>query len=44
MQPFGGDRKAIAIFNALIARSRFIRLLTAHPITRLECKSKITAR
>ncbi len=33
----------MAILNALIARSRFIRLLTAHPITRLECKSKIAA-
>ena len=33
-----------AIFNALIVKSRFMRLLTAQPITRRECKSKITAR
>ncbi len=41
MQSRGGDRKAMAIFNARIARSRFIRLLTAQPMTRLECRSKI---
>jgi hypothetical protein len=27
MQPLGGERNAMAIFNARIARSRFIRLL-----------------
>ena len=31
-------------FKALIARSRFMRLLTAQPMTRSECKSKMTAR
>ena len=31
-------------FKALIARSRFMRLLTAQPMTRRECKSKMTAR
>jgi len=36
MQSFGGDRSAIAIFDAHIARSLFMRLLTAQPITRLE--------
>ncbi|EIE52740.1 hypothetical protein C357_02154, partial [Citreicella sp. 357] len=35
---------AIAIFNARMARFRFIRLLTAQPITRREWRSKITAR
>jgi len=34
----------MAIFNAWIARSRFIRLLTAQLMTRRECRSKITAR
>ena len=34
VQSLGGARNAIAIFNALISRSRFIRLLTAQPITR----------
>jgi hypothetical protein len=29
MQSFGGDRNAMAICKALIARSRFMRLLTA---------------
>ena len=29
MQPFGGARKAMAMFNGPIARLRFIRLLTA---------------
>jgi hypothetical protein len=28
MQLLDGDRRAIAIFNALIAKSRFMRLLT----------------
>ncbi len=28
MQPFGGARNAIDIFNARIAKSRFMRLLT----------------
>jgi hypothetical protein len=35
MQPRGGDRRAIAMFSARIAKSRFIRLLTAQPMTRL---------
>ena len=43
-EALGGARKAIAILSARIARSRFIRLLTAQPITRRECRSKITAR
>ena len=30
----------MAIFNALIARSRFMRLLTAQPMTRRECRSR----
>jgi hypothetical protein len=33
MQPRGGDRKAMTIFNALIARSRFMRLPTAQPMS-----------
>jgi hypothetical protein len=33
MQPRGGDRKVMAIFNVLIARSRFMRLLTAQPMS-----------
>ena len=44
MQLFGGARNAMAMFNALIARSHFMRLLTAQPMTRRECKSKITAK
>ncbi len=44
MQPFGGDLNAMAMFNARIARSRFMRLLTAQPITRRECRSRMTAR
>jgi hypothetical protein len=32
------------IFSARIARSRFMRSLTAQPITRRECRSRITAR
>ena len=44
MQPLGGARNAMAIFNARIARSRFRRLLTAQPMTRRECRSRITAR
>jgi hypothetical protein len=40
----GSWRKATAISKARIAKSRFIRLLTAQPMTRRECKSKITAR
>ncbi len=32
------------MFNALTARSRFIRLLTAQPMTRRECRSRTTAR
>jgi hypothetical protein len=44
MQPFGGERNAIAIFRARMAKSRFIRLLTAQPMIRRECRSKITAK
>jgi transposase/transcriptional regulator with XRE-family HTH domain len=44
MQSLGGARKAMAIFKARIARSRFMRLLTAQPITRRECRSRMTAR
>ena len=29
MHPLGGERNAMAIFNARIAKSRFIRFLTA---------------
>ena len=36
MQPLGGDRRAMAIFSARIARSRFMRLLTAQPRSRGE--------
>ena len=39
-QPRGGALKAMAIFNALIAKSRFIRLLKAEPMTRRECRSR----
>ena len=42
MQPDGGLRKATAMFSALIARSCFIRLLLAQPMTRLEKRSKMT--
>ena len=38
-----GARNAIAIFNALIVRSRFMLLVTAQPITRRKCRSRITA-
>lgn len=34
----------MTISNARIARSRVIRFLTAQPMTRLECRSRITAR
>lgn len=44
MQPFGGDLKTMAIFKARIARLRFMRLLTAQPITRRKCWSRMTAR
>jgi len=44
MHPGGGVRKAIAMSRALIARSRFNRLLTAQLITRRECRSSMTAR
>ena len=44
MQPLGGAREAFAILSARIARSCFIRLLTAQPMTRRECRSKITAK
>ena len=44
MQPLGGARKAMAILSARIVRSRFMRLLTAQPMTRRECRSRITAR
>jgi hypothetical protein len=37
----GGDLKAIAIVNARIAKSRFIRLLTAQPMTRRQCRSRM---
>jgi len=48
----GGERNALSAmrsmipraFNARIAGSRFIRLLTAQPTTRRECKSRIIAR
>ena len=33
---FGGCRRATAIFSARIAKSRFMRLLTAQPMTRRE--------
>lgn len=39
MQPGGGRRRATAMFNARIARSYFIRLLMAQPITRREYRS-----
>ena len=44
LQPRGAARKAMAILSARIARSRFMRLLTAQPMTRRECRSRITAR
>lgn len=44
MQPLGGVRKAMSIFRARIAKSRFMRLLTAQPITRRECRSRMIAR
>ena len=40
MQPLGGERNAMAMFSALTARSRFMRLLIAQPMTRRECRSK----
>jgi hypothetical protein len=43
MQPLDGERNAMAIFNARVTKSRFIRLLTAQPMTPRECKSRITA-
>lgn len=39
MRFFGGFYGATALFNARIARSRFMRLLTAQPIIRRECRS-----
>ena len=44
MQPLGGLRRAMAMFRARIARSFFIRLLMAQPITRREWRSRMTAR
>ncbi len=42
MQPLGGARKATAILSPRIARSLFIRLLTAQAVTRkgFGCKSR----
>ena len=40
----GWHSQGMAIFSARIARSRFMRLLTAQPITRREWRSRITAR
>ncbi len=42
MQPLGGARSAIDLFNDWIASSRFMRLLTAQPNTCRECRSRIT--
>ena len=44
MLPRGGDRKAMAIPVARIARSPFVRLLMAQPITHRECRSRIATR
>lgn len=44
VQPLGGDWNTIAIFGERIAKSRFIRLLTAQPIRHLECNPMTTAR
>jgi hypothetical protein len=44
MQPLGGWRKATAMSSAGIARSQFMRLLTAQPMTRQEYRSRMTAR
>lgn len=43
-QPREGALKAMSIRSARIARSRFMRFLTAQPMTRRECRSRITAR
>jgi hypothetical protein len=44
MHPSGGCRNATAMFSARIAKFRFMRLLTAQPMTRREYRSRITAR
>ena len=42
MQPLDGERNAMAIFNARVTKSRFIRLLTAQPMTQALCRKLLS--